>query len=290
MLRYFAQGRVRWRNGMRCNTRTNWEFYVVTEGRCGLRFSDQQRPTFHEKTLWVFAPECSHAWANIRGQHYERISMHFGSVPYPLDEIVRQNGGWMEKKLTAADIARLMRIARDLEPAFRQPNVVSPLLFQRHVAELGLLMLEGREFTHLPPALTDLAHFKIERAVSWYMEHLAQSPSVKQVADAIHISPSHLRRLFWQCRKANPKSVFQRLRLDRAKELMSRSSLTLDDVAAHSGYSSASHLCRDCRAVHRFSPTTWRKKLIDRFVNPIPSDDAPLREYSARPEERTMPA
>lgn len=275
---------------MRCNTRTNWEFYVVTEGRCGLRFSDQQRPSFHEKTLWVFAPECSHAWANIRGQHYERISMHFGSVPYPLDEIVRQNGGWMEKKLTASDVARLTEIARALEPAFRQPNVVSPLLFQRHLADLGLLMLEGREFTNLPPALTDLANFKIERAVSWYMEHLAQSPSVKQVADAIHISPSHLRRLFWQCRKSNPKSVFQRLRLDRAKELMSRSSLTLDDVAAHSGYSSASHLCRDCRAVHRFSPTTWRKKLVDRFVHPLPADGAPLREFSARPEERTMPA
>ena len=290
MLRYFAQGRIRWKNGMRCNTRTNWEFYAVTDGRCGLRFSDQQRPELYERTLWVFAPECSHAWASARGEDYERISMHFGSVPYPLDEVVRQNGGWLKIELTDAVVVRLQAIARDLEPAFRQPSFVSPLLFQRHLADLALLMLEGREFTDQPPALTDLANFKIERAVSWYVEHIAHNPTVKAVADAIHISPSHLRRLFWKSRKASPKSVFRRLRLDRAKELMSRSSLTLDDVAAHSGFSSASHLCRDCRAVHNFSPTTWRKKLVDRFVHPSPRDSIPLREYSARPQERTMPA
>jgi AraC family transcriptional regulator len=290
MLRYFAHGKIRWKNSMRCNTRTNWEFYAVTNGRCGLRFADGGKILQRERTLWLFAPECSHAWANLRQQPYERISMHFGSVPYPLDEVVRQNGGWIEKTLSDADIVRLGAIARDLEPAFCQPNFISPLLFQRHLADLSLLMLEGREFTSLPPALTDLANFKIERAVSWYVEHLAQNPTVKQVADAIHISPSHLRRLFWQSRKTNPKTIFRRLRLDRAKELMSRSSLTLDDVAAHSGYSSASHLCRDCRAVHGFSPTTWRKKLIDRFIHPLPINDAPLREFSARPEERTMPA
>ena len=290
MLRYFAHGRIRWKNGMRCNTRTNWEFYAVIDGRCGVRFSDRQTPVFCEKTLWVFAPECSHAWADWRGRSYERISMHFGSVPYPLDELVRQHDGWLEKKLSDSDIAHLEAIAEQLEPAYRHPNVVSPLVFQRHVSDLALMLLEGREFTQSPPALTDLAIFKTERAISWYVDHLAQNPTVKEVADAIHISLSHLRRLFWQSRKANPKLVFRRLRLDRAKELMSRSSLTLEEVAAQSGYSSASHLCRDCRAVHRFSPTTWRKKLVDRFVHPPPGSAMPVREFSARPEERTLPA
>ena len=290
MLRYFAHGPVRWKNGMRCNTRTNWEFYAVIEGRCGLRYSDKQQPVMHEKTLWVFAPECSHGWADNRGQEYQRISLHFGSVPYPLDEVVRQNGGWLEKKLNASEIARLVAIAKELEPAFCRPSLVSTLHFQRHLIDLSLLLLDGREFTHLPPALTDLASFKIERALSWYTEHLAQNPTVKQVADAIHISPSHLRRLFWQARKTNPKSAFGRVRLDKAKELMSRSSLTLDEVAAHCGYSSASHLCSDYKAAHHFTPTTWRKKLIDRFVQPPPPGTVPVREYSARPEERTMRA
>lgn len=290
MLRYFAHGPVRWKNGMRCNTRTNWEFYAVLDGECGLRFSDQQRPRFCQKTVWVFAPECSHAWASHPGQTYLRVSMHFGSVPYPLDEVARQNGGWLEKSLSDADIARLHSIAAELDPAFCQPNAVSPLIFQRRLIDLSLLLLEGRKLDTSAPALTDLAHFRTERAISWYLDRLGQHPSVKQVADAIHVSSSHLRRLFWQSRRSGPKAVFHQLRLDKAKELMSRSSLTLEDVARLCGYSNASHLCRDWRQTHHFSPTTWRKKLVDRFVHPLPPGTTPVREYSVRPEDRTMPA
>lgn len=290
MLRYFAHGRVRWKTGMRCNTRTNWEFYAVIDGRCGLRFNDRQRPILRERTLWVFAPECSHAWASPRGADYGRISMHFASVPYPLDDVVRSNGGWLEQSIGGAEIDRLRTIAAELEPAFRHPTAVSSLVFQRHLLDLSLLLLSGRPFAELPPALTDLAHFKIERATSWYAEHLARNPTVKEVADAIHVSSSHLRRLFWQTRRSSPKAVFRQLRLERAKELMSHSTLTLEDVAHQCGYSSASHLCRDCRAMQHFSPTTWRKKLIDRFVQPLPAGTTPVREFSARPEERTLPA
>jgi AraC family transcriptional regulator len=290
MLRYFANGCIRWRTAMRCNTRTNWEFYAVIHGRCGLRFSEKECPSLHEKTLWVFAPECSHAWADDGRLPYRRISMHFSTVPYPLDDLVRQHGGWLEKRLTDADVARLIAVATDLEPRFRQPNLISPLSFQRHLMDLSLLVLEDRQFSRLPPTLTDLVNFRIERAVSWYAEHLSQNPTVLQVADAIHISPSHLRRLFWQGRKASPKAHFRRIRLEKAKELMSRSSLTLEDVARHCGFASASHLCREHKVLQRFTPTVWRKKLIDRFVKPFPPGVVHLREYSARPEERILPA
>lgn len=275
---------------MRCNTRTNWEFYAVIDGRCGVAHSDQARPLFHEHTVWLFAPECSHAWINEGKSDYHRIVLHFGSVPYPIDDIARRNGGWLQLKLEPADLSRLMTLAGEIEPHFCRPTLVSPVLFQRVLMDLSLLMLDRNEFATLPPALTDLANFKIERALSWYSEHIASAPSVKQVADAIHISPSHLRRLFWQGRRTSPKAQFQRIRLDKAKELMSRSALTLEEIARHCGYASASHLCREHKAAYNFTPTTWRKKLIDRFVKPLPPGVVPVREFSARPEERVMRA
>jgi len=276
---------------MRCNTRTNWEFYAVLEGCCGLAFSDQAAPEVREATLWVFAPECSHAWLNGDAAGYERASLHFGSVPYPLDEVVRRNGGWLERRLSAAEVERIRAIATAVQPHFCRPTLISPLHFQSALTQLSMLVLEGNEFALLPPALTDLANFKIERALSWYTEHLSSAPSVKEVADAIHISPSHLRRLFWQGRRTSPKAQFQRIRLEKAKELMSRSTFTLEEIARACGYASASHFCREHKTAYNFTPTTWRKKLIDRFVQPLPPDEpTPVREYSARPEERVMRA
>lgn len=276
---------------MRCNTRTNWEFYAVIDGRCGLSFSDQSEPEIHESTLWVFAPQCSHAWHNYRKTDYERLSFHFGSVPYPLDDVVRRHGGWLAHRLSPADVERLRAIAGAVQPHFCRPTLVSSLHFQSALNQLALLMLEGNDFALQPPALTDLANFKIERALSWYVEHLGTAPSVKQVSDAIHVSPSHLRRLFWQVRRTSPKAQFQRIRLEKAKDLMSRSAFTLEEIARHCGYASASHLCREHKAAYNFTPTTWRKKLIDRFVQPLPPEEGtPTREYSARPEERVMRA
>lgn len=289
MLRYFANGAIRWKEPMRCNTRTNWEFYAVIKGHCAPAFRDGQKPVLQEKTLWVFAPECSHAWVDDRRNKYHRITLHFGSVPYLLDEIVRKKGGWLERQLGEADIARLEAIAAEVEPHYQHPHELSTLHFEGRLMDLALLALAGNDSAQ-PPALPDLANFKVENSLAWYAQHLARSPSVKEVADAVHVSTSHLRRLFWQVRRSSPKTAFQRIRLDQAQELMSRTALTLENVARHCGYTSSSHFCREYRAFHKFTPTYWRKKLIDRFNKPLPPGVVLTRNFSARPHERIMPA
>lgn len=154
------------------------------------------------------------------------------------------------------------------------------------IAALALADNDGA----LPPALPELAHFKVESALSWYQEHLEEHPSVKEVADASHISTSHLRRLFRQMRFTSPKSAFRRIRLEKAQDLMSRTALTLDEIAHLCGYASASHFCSEYRAAFHFTPTYWRKKLVDRFQKPLPPGLTFTRNFSARPAERTMNA
>jgi hypothetical protein len=71
---------------------------------------------------------------------------------------------------------------------------------------------------------------------------------------------------------------------------MARSALTLEEVAHECGYARASHFCRDDKAEPGLTPTPWRRKLIDRFTEPLPPAVAPVREYGARASERVMPA
>jgi len=290
MLRYLANGRIRWKNGMRCNTRTNWEFYAVIDGRCGVVLRDGTKPVLQERTFWVFAPGCSHAWIDDGHHTYHRLSIHFGSVPYPLDEIVQQHGGWLSRPLTDGDVTRLLEIAQNLEQHFCQPVVASALHFQRGLMDLSLLLLDGHARAAEPMALTDVASFRVERALTWYAEHLSRNPSVKEVAEVVRVSASHLRRLFAEVRAASPKDLFRRVRLDKAQDLLGRTNLTLDEIAKHCGYASASHFCREYKAVHHFTPSTWRRRLIDRFTRPLPPGVVPVREFSARPGERSLRA
>jgi AraC family transcriptional regulator len=153
--------------------------------------------------------------------------------------------------------------------------------------DLALLALSDH-VTSQTPVSDESAILKVERAIAWFTENLGRKPSAREVADAVHISHSHLRRLFWEVRKASPKQVFQSIRLEKANELMSRSACTLDEVAASCGFSNASHLCREYKSAHHFSPTRWRKRLVASFAQPVPSNYAPVRQYSTRPADRMV--
>ena len=141
---------------------------------------DGVRPPLQERTFWLFAPGCSHAWMDDGHHTYHRLAIHYGSVPHPRDEIVAQNGGWLARPLTDADIARLLEIARNLEQHFCHPIVASPLHFKRGLMDLSLLLLEGLPRAAEPMTLTDVASFRVERALTWYAEHLMRNPSVKE--------------------------------------------------------------------------------------------------------------
>lgn len=266
MLRYFANGYRALVGRLHPNWRTNWEFYAVHDGRIAPVFGDHDEPPLQEQTLWVFAPESCHGWIAEPGKKFDRTVFHFGSVPHALETQVRAAGNWLAKKLDRPELARIKQFAAELEPHFRHPSVLSPLHFQARLLDLAVMLLDDRA-ARQPPSLPNLAVFKVDSALSWYAEHLSHHPSIKEVAGAIHVSPSHLRRLFWQIRAASPKAACQKIRLEQAQEFMGRSSLTLDEVARHCGYTNASHLCREFKQSRHFTPTFWRKKIVVQFLN-----------------------
>ena len=164
-----------------------------------------------------------------------------------------------------AELARVrLQVAQKVVTAFRAvERAEAGVAFAKDVwqdvrekttAQSPAIRQAEQRLTDAKAKLADLANFKVESALTWYAVNLGRGPTVKEVADAVHVSTSHLRRLFWQVRRTSPKTAFQRIRLDKAQELMSRTAFTLEGVARHCGYASASHFCREYRAVHHFTP------------------------------------
>ncbi len=265
MLTYFANGNRQLTGRVKANWRPNWEFFAVIDGRCAPVFGDTDQPPLQEKTLWVFSPQSRHGWISEPDRPFYRISLHFGGVPHPLDAFVHAHGEYHAMKLNRKSIALLKTIAAELEPHFRHPTDLSPLHFQRRLMDLALLIMGGNP-AHPEQSLSNAAVIKVENAVAWYTEHLAESPSVRDVADSIHVSQSHLRRLFWQVQQSSPKTALRKVRLQKAQELMSRSTHTLENIAGSCGFTDASHLCREYKGHHEFTPTFWRRRNVISFM------------------------
>jgi len=196
-----------------------------------------------EHTLWVFPREHPHGWVGER--KVDRLVFHFTAVPGELEQMVPPCG-YYQVGLSEDDCTSLRKLAERAAEIIDDPTKLVFLQTQALVAELSLIAL--REINHTPLASQKIARSKTEQALGWYGEHIADAPGFKDIAEAVHVSPTHLRRLFHQSRGENPHQAMNRIRMERAEELLKETNLTLDTIAPRVGLSNGSALSRAVKA------------------------------------------
>ena len=267
MLRYLTTGSRRFGLfPMYVHQRANWEFFAVVHGRCGPLFADAPPAALRHRSLWLFPPDCAHGWTG-QGLHACRVAIfHFGAVPPVLDKLARARGH-LEQALTVSQAQRVLDLQRELRPHYQRVTEKSLLIFERALLELSLILLEDIPFQD-PETKASHAIRKVDASLTWYSEHIAEQPGLEQIASAVHVSVSHLRRLFWQARQESPQKAFARLRVQRAMELLSHTGLKLDAIALRCGFSSSSDFCRVFKNHQRISPDAWRKQQLPSYQEP----------------------
>ncbi|HUR58530.1 MAG TPA: AraC family transcriptional regulator [Opitutaceae bacterium] len=261
MLRYLGAGpRQFGLFPLKPSTRLNWEFFAVLKGPCAPLIPGAPAPELVRRTLWVSPPGSPHSWAGEGARRAEVAVLHFGSVPAPLEAIVRERGQ-LALALKAEECRRLAALVRQLQPDFRQPDHCSNLVFQAALIELTLLVLRK-----LPPAdpslLKDYTERVVENATNWFAEHVRTNPTIDEVARVVHVSPSTLRRFFRRVLRERPTRVFGRMQIEQGMRLMTGTKLKLDTIAQECGFTCTSDFCRAFKSVTKVTPTEWRRNIL----------------------------
>ncbi len=81
----------------------------------------------------------------------------------------------------------------------------------------------------------------IARAIAFIRSHARSQPTLEEIADAVHLSPCHLQRLFADWAGISPKRFLQYLTKEYAKQQLAASADVLT-VAENAGLSSTSRL------------------------------------------------
>lgn len=255
MLRYLAYGPKNFaRSPLLVSTRFNWEFYANLRGWLRPTLpSGESFPPAGPK-LWLFSPNTAHGW--VSSLDMERVVFHFSSVPELLENHCPPEG-YLEVALEPEEIDRLRNLAESLDPHYRAPNPTSLLFFQRALLDLSLMMLRDCKFASEMP-LETVAVERVERAIQWFLSRLENRPTLEALAEAVHVSPAHLRRQFQTVYGKSPHTVLTHLRLERATELLASTSETIETIARQSGFNSASDLCRVFHRHYNVYPNVWR--------------------------------
>ena len=85
--------------------------------------------------------------------------------------------------------------------------------------------------------------------------------SVPDVAEECHVSTTHLIRLFKQYLGVTPKKFMDRLRVERACELLQHTDKSMEEIAVASGFSEARQMRRLFHEIRGISPMQYRRRM-----------------------------
>lgn len=83
---------------------------------------------------------------------------------------------------------------------------------------------------------------RIAEAIQYIKENFREQPNLDEVAENIHLSPSHFQRLFTEWAGTSPKKFLQYISVEHAKKILKEEQATLFDTAYETGLSSTSRL------------------------------------------------
>ena len=256
MLIYLANGiRDYARGPVEPSTRRAWEFQAVVRGSIGL-IHEAGPDLLQNSRLWLLPPTYRHGWTGEKNKPAQVIVFHFQFVPELISSLAR-SASFLDLPLTRKQCLRLIELADQAAPYWQHPSIGATICFEHILLELSMLILSRHKVAMIGSPL-ELSQQRVNTAIAWFTDRIAENPGLEQVAKAVGTSPSNLRRVFHEVLQASPKQVFDRLRFQRAMQLMSDSRTKLENVGEACGFGSASSFSRAFKMKFGCSPDAWR--------------------------------
>lgn len=256
--------------------RETWQFQFFLEGESDLILREEgttRTERLIAPVVVVTGPQCNHGWGGRPTDHCLNLIFHFDEIDYAVRTIVG-NAGYRKLRFRSSEIPFLQALydrCAEARKAIgttplevqRRAGFLEPLIYRVVASELALFFLR-----HLPKSEmgtpANYGETKVNEAMAWYEANLQLSPNIADVARAIHLSPTHLRRLFHKIRGVSPQSAFTHVQFERAKWLMRDPEMTLEQIGESAGFGSGSAFSRAFKAQFDTSPRDYREQMRNR--------------------------
>ncbi len=119
-----------------------------------------------------------------------------------------------------------------------------------------------RHYSTFTPPITfqnrSLTRAQLQQAIDYIQTHQNRDLSLAELASVINISPTYFASLFKQATGISPHQYVIQQRVERAKVMLSKTNLTIADIALKVGFSSQSHLTQQFKRFTGLTPKQVR--------------------------------
>lgn len=100
----------------------------------------------------------------------------------------------------------------------------------------------------------------LEMAIKFVNDNCCENIKVTDVANSVHISYSHLAKLFREQRGETLNNYINRMRMQKGFKLLTCTDMTLAQIANETGFENSNYFCKVFRKIHKKSPGSVRRE------------------------------
>ena len=216
------------------------------------------RKTYRVGEGTLLAPGTDSWWAVDAANNAGWFHVHFEKAL--LAEVEAAHNMKLETVPDVADrqIAALVSFIFELVSHAEDPE---PILWQSlgQVLLWRLLLLTAGK-RRGEDARGGLAPWQAKRTTEYLADNIERRVTLDELAAIARLSPFHFNRAFAKTIGMPPYRYQQKLRLERACELLAKSDMRIIDIALAVGYESPQALARVFTQAHGIAPSQWRRR------------------------------
>lgn len=236
-----------------------YTLHFVVSGKGYLRVNGKTIPVYPYE-CFILDDQTPFAYFPDKNDPWEYIFFEFGG---PLAKHYTANADFSLTKLkkTCRHPQRVLTLLAD---AFKKTGKT---LSYFRVCSLFFTILD---FVCQPETQTDFfceSNFIEEVKYFIQLKYLSEDFNMEYLCSSMHISHSHLCRIFKQSENMSPIAYINCLKMERAKELLKNTSLSVLEVSSASGFREYEYFLRLFKQRNGLSPTTYRKNCANEIKN-----------------------
>ena len=153
----------------------------------------------------------------------------------------------------------ILSLIRQMEKEFEHRDPISPAIIKNLLTRILLLLCRAENTPGHEVALTEKNDIRLQTAINYIVDNYTEAVTLEQCARIAYMSPSHFSRLFHKLTSLSFKEYLNKIRIEKACELLRSDEVSITDLAMSVGFNSSSYFSQVFKAVTGMSPITYRK-------------------------------
>ena len=230
-----------------------WHYVLVNRGAPTLVLEHEQKKLSPGDFL-VIDPDCASGWIDWPDAVSDLLVWVWRTGPR-CPHLLVPGEAYREWAIGTKLWHKLEQLHTQCRQEVERPDELARLaLEQLHLAiDVTVARLVQRKVQ--PPE----SSVRMELAVRWMAQNLAESSPVSGLCEYLQISPATLARMFQTHHKESPAMYHQRLRMTRAQELLETNRFSVKEIAFALGYKHPNDFSRAFRRFVGRSPKSCRE-------------------------------